>query len=85
MLEPVLEWYGDLAEVILLEHIFVPDHQLNDSKLIGKGEIQRIFESGILWIVDRVACALGNRCLVSYTEDRNHDESGDGDEGAICA
>ena len=84
MLEPVLEWYGDLAEVILLQHIFVPDHKLNDSKLIGKGEIQWIVESGILWIVDRVACALGNRGLVSYTEDRDHHESGGVDEGAIC-
>lgn len=34
--EPILEGDGDLTEIVLLEHILVPDHQLNDTEFISQ-------------------------------------------------
>ena len=73
--EPVIQGYRNFAEIILLEHVLVPDNQFYDSKLLREGRIDREIKRSILRVVDRVDVSLCDRCLMPIAEDRDDDKS----------
>ena len=73
--KPVIQGYRNFAEIILLEHVLVPDNQFYDSKLLREGRIDREIKRSILRVVDRVDVSLCDRCLLPIAEDRDDDKS----------
>ena len=63
--EPVLEWESNLAGILLPEHIFVPDNELEDTELVGKRKVDRKIKGCIFGVVDRINGSLGNGCLLA--------------------
>ena len=73
--EPVLEWECNFAEILLPEHTFVPDNELEDTKLVGEGKVDREIKGGIFWVVDWINGSLGDGCLLARVEHRYDDET----------
>ena len=69
--QPTLEWKRKFAEVFLLEHILVPDDELEDAKLVDEREVDRGVERGIFGIVDGIDSPLHELLLarVEYQYD----------------
>jgi len=42
----------DFAEVFRLEHVLIPDDELEDAKLVDEREVYREIERGIFGVVD---------------------------------
>jgi hypothetical protein len=73
--EPVLERESNFPKILLPEHIFVPDNELEDTKLVGERKVDREIKCGIFWVVDRIDGSLGDGCLLARVEHRYDDET----------
>lgn len=73
--EPIIQGHRDFAEVVFLEQILVPNDELDNSDLVGKGEVDGKIERGVLWIVDWIESAFDNRGLLAVIEDGDNHEA----------
>ena len=74
--EPVFQGNPRLSEVILLEHVFVPNDELDDPELIREREVDGEVKRRILRVVRGIEGALRDRGLVAVPEEGDDDESG---------
>ena len=63
--EPVLEQESNFAEILLPEHVFVPDNELEDTELVGERKVDRKIKRGIFGVVDWINGSLGDGCLLA--------------------
>ena len=73
--EPVLEQESNFAEILLPEHVFVPDNELEDTELVGERKVDRKIKRGIFGVVDWINCSLGDGCLLARVEHRYNDKT----------
>jgi hypothetical protein len=73
--EPIIQRQHDLAQILLLEHILVPNEELDDAKFIGEGEVEREIKCSIFGQVDGVGVAFENWGVEAGAEEGNDDES----------
>ena len=64
--KPVLERKRDLAEVVLPEHVLVPDDELDGAELVGEREVDGKVERGLIGVVDRVESAFERGGLLPF-------------------
>ena len=67
--EPFVQWQRKLAQILLLEHVLIPDDELDHAKFIRDGEVYGKVESRILCIEDRVEGTLTDGRLESRAKD----------------
>lgn len=72
--EPVLQRDSGLSEVVLLEHVLVPDDELNDTEAVGEGKIDREVERRILRVERRIYGALGDGSLLAVAQDGDNNK-----------
>ena len=58
--EPVLQRESNFPEILLPEHIFVPNNKLEDTELVGERKVDRKIKGGIFGVVDRINGLLGD-------------------------
>ncbi len=75
--KPILERDPRLAQILLLEHILVPHHKLDDAQLIREREVDGEIKRRVLRAIRRVQSALRDRSLVLVPEEgHNHEAAG---------
>lgn len=69
--QPTIERKRKFVEVFLLEHILIPDDELEGAKLVVEGEIDQEVERGIFGVVDVIDSPLRERLMarVEYQYD----------------
>jgi hypothetical protein len=74
--EPIFERERDFAQIVLLDHVFIPDDELDRTELICEREIYGEVKRRVLGWPDRVERAFDNGCLVARAEHGYDDKPG---------
>lgn len=74
--EPVLEGDVRLAEVLLAEHVLVPDDELDDAEAVGEGEEDGEVKGSVGRCPRGVDRLLHDGRRVPVAEERHQDEAG---------
>jgi hypothetical protein len=71
----MIERQGNLAQVLLRQHVFIPDHKLHHAQLVCKGKVDREIECRVFGCVDRAHASFQDGCLEACAEEGYHYES----------